>query len=54
MPGQSKRQYAVAAIVIGIIVVVLGAYLIIAGALGGDETDQIDPQNGQVVIGLLL
>lgn len=49
MAGQSKRQYAVAAVVLGIIVVVLGAYLIIAGALGGDDTDEVDPQNGRVV-----
>jgi hypothetical protein len=53
MPAQSKRQYAVAATVLGIIVVVLGAYLIIANARGGDDTDQIDPQNGQVVVDLL-
>lgn len=53
MPGQSKRQYAVAAVVIGVIVVVLGAYLIVASASGGDDTDEIDPQNGQVVVNLL-
>ena len=45
MPGQSNRQYAVALIVIGIIVVVLGAFLIVAWAVGGDDTDEVDPQN---------
>ncbi|MBA2955434.1 hypothetical protein GON03_13940 [Nocardioides sp. MAH-18] len=53
MPGQSKRQYAVAAVVIGIIVVVLGAYLIVVSAQGGDDTGEIDPQNGYVVVDLL-
>lgn len=53
MPGQSNRQYAVAAIVIGIIVVVLGAFLIVANVSGGDDTDEIDPQNGKVVTSLV-
>lgn len=53
MPGQTTRYRAVALIVLGIILVVLGAYLIVAWALGGDDTGEIDPQNGQVVTSLL-
>jgi hypothetical protein len=45
------RRRALAFVVLGIIVVVLGAYLIVSWAVGGDDTDQIDPQNGQVVTG---
>ena len=45
MPGESNRQYAVALVVVGIIVVVLGAFLVVAWAVGGDDTDEVDPQN---------
>jgi hypothetical protein len=53
MPGQSNRQGAVFLVVLGIIVVALGAMLLI-GVLRGDDTDQVDPQNGEVVISPLL
>ena len=36
-------------VVLGIIVFVLIAYLLVAWSRGGDETDEIDPQNGEVV-----
>jgi hypothetical protein len=32
--------------VLGIIVVALLAYLVVAWAVGGDDTGDIDPQNG--------
>ena len=48
MPGETKRYRAVALVVIGIIVVVLGTFLLI-GLLLGDDTDEVDPQNGEVV-----
>jgi hypothetical protein len=48
MPGETQRYRAVALVVLGIIVVVLGAFLLI-GLLLGDDTDEVDPQNGQVV-----
>ncbi len=48
MPGQSNRQYVVAAIVIGILVVVLGAFLLI-GAIQGDDTGEVDPQNSSLI-----
>ena len=44
MVGESKRYRAVALVVIGVIVVVLGIFVLI-GVLEGDETDEIDPQN---------
>ena len=44
MPGETKRYRAVALVVLGIIVVVLGIFILI-GVLEGDETDEIDPQN---------
>jgi hypothetical protein len=49
MPDQSAtRRRAVVLIVLGVIVAALGAMLLI-GVLEGDETDQVDPQNGQVL-----
>ena len=48
MPGETKRYRAVALVVLGIIVVVLGIFVVI-GLLEGDDTENIDPQNGQVV-----
>jgi hypothetical protein len=47
------RRRALLLVVIGIIVVVLGTFLLI-GVLLGDDTDEIDPQNndgtnGQVI-----
>ncbi|GAB6986043.1 hypothetical protein [Nocardioides pyridinolyticus] len=48
MPVETKRYRAVALVVLGIIVVVLGIFVLI-GLLEGDDTDEIDPQNGQVV-----
>ena len=44
MPGETKRYRAVALVVLGIIVVVLGIFVLI-GVLQGDDTDEIDPQN---------
>lgn len=46
MPGQTTRHRAVALVVLGIIVLVLLAYLVVARAVGGDDTGEIDPQNG--------
>ncbi len=46
MAEQSTRYRAVALIVLGIIVLVLAAYLVVAWAVGGDDTGDIDPQNG--------
>lgn len=50
MADQSShpRALVVALVVLGVIVVGLGAFLII-GAVQGDDTENIDPQNGQVV-----
>lgn len=48
MPEQTTRYRSVALIVLGIIVVVLGTFVLI-GLLTGDETDQIDPQNGEII-----
>lgn len=44
MPGETNRYRAVALVVIGIIVVVLGIFVVI-GLLLGDDTDEVDPQN---------
>jgi multisubunit Na+/H+ antiporter MnhC subunit len=44
----NPRALVLALVVIGIVVVVLGAFLLI-GLLEDDETNEIDPQNGQVV-----
>lgn len=44
MPGETKRYRAVALVVLGIIVVVLGIFVLI-GVLEGDDTDEVDPQN---------
>jgi hypothetical protein len=47
------RRRAVIAVVLGIALIgVLGMLLV--GLIRGDETDQIDPQNGEVVITPLL
>ncbi|GAA1134500.1 hypothetical protein [Nocardioides aquiterrae] len=43
---QTSRYKAVGLVVLGIIVVVLLAYLVVAWAAGGDDTGEIDPQNG--------
>ncbi|MDF1603638.1 hypothetical protein [Nocardioides sp. YIM 152315] len=48
MPEQTTRYRAVALVVLGIIVVVLGIFVVI-GLIAGDDTDEIDPQNGEVV-----
>jgi hypothetical protein len=42
------RRRAVFLVVLGVVVLALGAMLLI-GTLRGDETDEIDPQNGEVV-----
>jgi hypothetical protein len=42
--GEGRRGVLLL-VVLGIIVVVLGAFLLI-GVLSGDDTGQIDPQNG--------
>ncbi|HEU5038379.1 MAG TPA: hypothetical protein VFT70_15330 [Nocardioides sp.] len=47
MPGQTTRYRAVGLIVLGLIVLVLLAYLVVAWAVGGDDTGEIDPQNGR-------
>jgi len=46
------RRLALALVVLGILVL-LGVMLLI-GSILGDDTDQIDPQNGEIVTGLLL
>jgi hypothetical protein len=48
MPEQTTRYRAVALVVLGIIVLVLGIFVVI-GLVSGDDTDEIDPQNGYVV-----
>jgi hypothetical protein len=48
MPEQTTRYRAVALVVLGIIVLVLGIFVVI-GLVNGDDTDEIDPQNGYVV-----
>jgi hypothetical protein len=48
MPGQTTRYRAVGLVVLGIIVIVLGIFVII-GLISGDDTDDIDPQNGDVI-----
>lgn len=45
---EASRRRAVVLVVFGVIVVGLGAMLII-GLVLGDDAEQIDPQNGQVV-----
>ncbi len=49
MSEQTTRYRSVALIVLGIIVVVLAIYLVVALVAGGDDTDQIDPQNAPVI-----
>lgn len=48
MPEQTTRYRAVALVVLGIIIVVLGIFVII-GLISGDDTGEIDPQNGEIV-----
>jgi hypothetical protein len=43
--AQTPRRWMVTFFVLGFIVVVTGVLLLI-GLLSGDDTDQIDPQNG--------
>ena len=40
------RRGALMLVVLGIIVLVVVAYLVVAWAAGGDDTGEIDPQNG--------
>jgi amino acid transporter len=47
-PSRTRRR-ALVLIVLGILVV-LGVLLLV-GVLQGDKTDQLDPQNGEVVTG---
>lgn len=49
MPAQTTRYRAVALVVGAVILVGLGAFLLI-GLIQGDDTENIDPQNGKVVI----
>jgi hypothetical protein len=42
------RRKAVIIVVLAIAIIVLGTFVLI-GVLEGDNTDQIDPQNGEVV-----
>jgi hypothetical protein len=42
------RRRAVFLVVLGVVIVALGAMLLI-GILRGDDTGEIDPQNGEVV-----
>jgi hypothetical protein len=46
---ETSRRRAVVLVVFGVIVVGLGAMLII-GLVQGDDTENIDPQNGQVIV----
>jgi hypothetical protein len=46
---ETSRRRAVVLVVFGVIVVGLGAMLII-GLVQGDDTEHIDPQNGQVIV----
>ena len=48
MPEQTTRYRAVALVVLGIIIVVLGIFVII-GLISGDDTGESDPQNGEIV-----
>lgn len=43
-PTPSRRR-ALMLVVLGIIAFVVAAYLVVAWSQGGDETDEIDPQN---------
>ena len=45
---EASRRRAVVLVVLGVIVVGLGAMLLI-GLIQGDDTEQIDPHNGQVI-----
>lgn len=44
----TSRRRAVVLVVLGVIVVGLGAMLVV-GLVQGDDTEHIDPPNGQVV-----
>lgn len=46
MPGETKRYRAIALVVLGIIALVVSAYLVI-GLVLGDDTDEVDPQNNE-------
>jgi len=46
---ETARRRAVVLVVFGVIVVGLGAMLII-GLVQGDDTEHIDPQNGQIIV----
>ena len=45
------RRIALTLVVVGILVVL--AVMLLIGRILGDDTDQIDPQNGEIVTGLL-
>ena len=45
MDTREGRRGVLMLVVLGILIVVLGAFLLI-GVLSGDDTGQIDPQNG--------
>ena len=51
-PGESRRL-VLFVVIIGIIVVVLGVFLLI-GVLSGDDTGEIDPQNGHTASQLVV
>jgi hypothetical protein len=46
---ETSRPRAIVLVVFGVIVVGLGAMLTI-GLVLGDDTEQIDPQNGKVIV----
>ena len=49
MPGQTTRYRSVALVVLGIVIVVLGI-LVVIGLVTGDDTGELDPQNGEIVL----
>ena len=51
-PGESRRL-VLFVVIIGIIVVVLGVFLLI-GVLSGGDTGEIDPQNGHTASQLVV
>ena len=50
MDQQTTRYRTVALVVLGVIIVAVAMYFVVAAINGGDDTDQLDPQNGQVVV----